>query len=64
MRAQYIWHAGLVALCIWNLSSLTRDRNHVQCIAGWVLKHWTTKEVSTVNILKCASPPLGIRKPL
>ena len=33
-------------LCgMWNLSSQTRDRTCVPCIARWILNHWTTREV-------------------
>ena len=30
---------------MWNLSSLTRDRTHIPCIAKQILNHWTTREV-------------------
>ena len=30
---------------MWDLSSLTRDRTHVPCIARRILYHWTTREV-------------------
>ena len=33
-------------LCsLWNLSSLTRDRMCIPCIARQSLKHWTIREV-------------------
>ena len=33
-------------LCgMWDLSSLTRDRTHVLCIARQILNHWTDREV-------------------
>ena len=32
---------------MWDLSSLTRDRTHVPCIARWIPYHWTTREVPT-----------------
>ena len=30
---------------MWVLSSLTRDRTSVPCIAIWILNHWSTREV-------------------
>jgi len=30
---------------MWDLSSLTRDRTLVPCVAGQILNHWTTREV-------------------
>ena len=35
---------------MWDLSSLTRDWTHVPCIAGRILNHWTTREVSSLVI--------------
>ena len=33
-------------LCgMWDLSSLTRGRTHVLCIARQILNHWTDREV-------------------
>ena len=33
-------------LCgMWDLSSLTRDRSHVLCIARQILNHWPIREV-------------------
>ena len=40
-----LWHAGLVALSTWDLSSPTRDQICVLCIGRWILIHWTTREV-------------------
>ena len=37
-------------LCgMWDLSSLTRHRTHVLCIARQILNHWTVREVSGGN---------------
>ena len=30
---------------MWDLSSLTRHRTRIRCIARWILNHWTTREV-------------------
>ena len=44
-QAQYLWHAGLVAL--WHVgSSRTRDGTRVSCIGKQVLYHWATREAS------------------
>ena len=32
-----------------NLSSLTRDQTHLPCTAGWILNHWTTREVPILH---------------
>ena len=42
IRAQQLWCKGLVAM--WDLSSLTRDRNCVPCIRRMILNHQTTRE--------------------
>ena len=48
---------------LWGLSSLTRDRTCVPCIARWILNHWATKEVPIYWFLrfrchhKCQPPP-------
>ena len=45
-------------LCgMWDLSSPTRDRTHVLCIARQILNHWTLREVPVLAILipACAS---------
>ena len=31
------------------LSSLTRDQTHLPCTAGWILNHWTTREVPNLH---------------
>ena len=31
---------------IWDPSSPTRDRTWISCTEGWILNHWTTREVS------------------
>ena len=41
----FLWRAGLVALHIWYLSSLTRDWTLVPCTGKRILNHWTTREV-------------------
>ena len=32
---------------MWDLSSPTRDRTLILCIAKWILNHWTIREVSS-----------------
>ena len=34
---------------MWDLSSPSSDQTQFPCIAGWILKHWTTREVPTVH---------------
>ena len=34
---------------MWDLSSLTRARTCVSCIARWILNHWTTREVPILD---------------
>ena len=34
------------------VSSQTRDRTHVSCIASQILSHWTTREVSHGHFLR------------
>ena len=29
---------------MWDLSSPTRDRTHIPCIAGWIVNYWTTRK--------------------
>ena len=36
---------------MWNLSSLTRDRICIPCIARQILNHWNTREVSRAGDL-------------
>ena len=51
--ALQLWHAGSVVVvrelscpaACGNLSSLTRGRTGVPCVARWILNHWTTREV-------------------
>ena len=31
---------------MWDLSSTTRDRTHVHCVARWIHNHWTSREKS------------------
>ena len=38
-----VGRSGLVAP--WDLSSLTKDRTQVPCIARQILNHWTGREV-------------------
>ena len=38
-------------LGMWDLSSLTRDRTHIPCIARQILNLWTIKEVPKKNVL-------------
>ena len=33
--------------CMWDLSSLTRDRTHIPYSGRWILNHWTTREISS-----------------
>ena len=40
----------------WNLSSQTRDRTCIPCIARQILNHWTTKEGPIVILLKSKIP--------
>ena len=43
---------------MWDLSSLTREKTRVLCIARWILNHWTTREVTNLFYI----PPIsGIR---
>ena len=44
---------GLVAPCMWDLSSPTRDQTRIPCIGRWILTHWTAREVLRENFLKC-----------
>ena len=42
VRAQWLWHMGLVAP--WDVeSSWTKDWNYVPCIGRWTLNHWTSR---------------------
>ena len=43
---------------MWYLSSQTRDRTNVSCIARWILNHWTTRKVPELEILS-----EGLKKP-
>ena len=44
VRAQWLWHMGLVAP--WDVeSSWTKDWTYAPCIGRWILNHWTTREV-------------------
>ena len=36
---------SFVALGMWDLSSLTRDRTYVPCVVRQILYHWTTRKV-------------------
>ena len=36
---------------MWDLSSLTRDRNHIPCIGRRILNLWTTREVPLKTVL-------------
>ena len=31
---------------MWDLSSASRDRTHVRCVARWIHNHWTSREKS------------------
>jgi len=47
-RAQQLWLMGLVAP--WHVDCPgTRDQTHVLCFGRWILNHWTTREVLSVN---------------
>ena len=37
-----------------DLSSWTRDRTHVSCVARWILNHWTCKEVPRSFVINAA----------
>ena len=50
MRAQYLWHTGLVALRH-AASSLTGGQTHVPCTGRWTLIHCTSREVPICIIL-------------
>ena len=41
----------LLALSMWDLCSLTRNRTCIPCIARRILNHWTTREVPQVTSL-------------
>ena len=45
-QTQQLGHVGLVALFLsmWDPSPLARNRIHVHCFAGWILKRRTTRE--------------------
>ena len=45
MGAQQLWHAGLVAGCMLDPSTWTRDRTHVLCVGRSILSLWVTREV-------------------
>ena len=49
-------HAGSLLHGMWDLSSLTRDWPCVPWIAGWILNHWTTREVPA-SIFLTTEPP-------
>ena len=38
--------------CMWDLSSLTRDRVHAPCSRVWILNLWTTREVPPLSTVK------------
>ena len=38
---------------MWNLSSPTRSRTLIPCIARWILNHWTTREVLCLVSRSC-----------
>ena len=37
-------HGLKLPLCMWDLSSLTREGIHAACIGRWILNHWTARE--------------------
>ena len=41
---------GLAAQCVWDLSSLARDRTCVPRIARQIFNHWTTRDVSRATL--------------
>ena len=45
---------------MWDLSSLTRDRTHVLCIARQILNHSTTREVPRIILLIVSMVPLCV----
>ena len=52
---QSTWASVVVAhrlgsYSVWDLSSLTRDRIPVTCIARWILNHWTTRDVPLLGL--------------
>jgi len=51
-QARWLWSVGLVALWHVDLSSSTRDRTCVPCIARQILNHWTTRVVPRRHIFQ------------
>ena len=56
----WLWRMDLFAPCSMAcvISSLIRDQTHSPCIAGWILTHWTTREIPMYWFVKPASPAL------
>ena len=50
-RASPVWHMGLVAQGMWDLSSPTRDQACIPCIGRWILNPWTTREAGNLPLL-------------
>ena len=46
-----LWHVDspAVVLCMWDLSSLTKDQTQVPCIARRVLNLWTARGVLIIG---------------
>ena len=42
-----LWCTGLAILCMWDLSSQTRDRTHILCSRRQIPNYWTTREVTS-----------------
>ena len=62
---------GSVVLCCtgladpWHVaSSQTRDRTHVPCTGRWILNHWTTREVPSVNQTREHIQPFPLATPV
>ena len=48
------WCTGLAILCMWDLSSQTRDRTHILCSRRQIPNYWTTREIKLFNQkIKC-----------
>lgn len=47
-RLLQLQHRGFLTVmhCMWDLNYLTGDQTCIPALEAWILKHWTTKEVS------------------
>ena len=39
----------VVACGLWHMGSSTRDQTCVPCIDGWILNHWTTRDIPVTH---------------